>query len=951
MAERLNGKTPFTRRTHGSERRGVFPVPKLGFATQLEQSKRDKARLMEMVKQRNEALVQTPEQSDLGNKELPAYKHKQEILTNIEAYKAVILGGETGSGKSTQLPQYLYEAGYDMTIMLVPRRVIADGLGERIREEMSEQIEDFNGDETIGIIHGERSERHENNKILVMTPNTFIKMEKDLRANMGDKKVAIIADEIHEANLFTEIATGVAAMSVRDLESWRLVAASATHNAATLQSSFQELNGGYVPSINIEGRPFSVELQEEPEYTPMEVYVRRAQEHEKTMIFTSGKREIDHIIEETIKELEADEAGSSDKVIFRKLHGELSEFELGHINDPIPEGYRLIIVSSPAGMSGITIPGVTLVITDGTINRQELDDDGVPGLARHYLSRAEITQQIGRAGRDVGGGIGIMAKPTTVTDDVLRSKGKVVDVPQMEYYSFDDKERLDHAPPEIYSSNLARVVLSVAALDRHFGDINPYIPHPVKSSAIIAAEESLSRLGALDDEDKITSTGRAMDALPISPELSRGLYEMRKGGRTLQQLARAAFTAAAIDAGGLQDFADPDLIEWKKLIRPTTADDFIAQLDMMIALEDHGKTDLPMYQFTEAYNLNPKRVERARKSARKILKEFKINPDNMIVTLPLPDEEQQLRNDFTAGMIDLVHEEAGRSFKKVLYRNIHGNEDATQRLISGRSVSIPQKGQLVAGSPRWYKKRNKSGEYQRFDVVELTLHVDPAVVGVHALANNLLVGKLVSPRIEGDRIVEREQMMFGTIPVGEPVTTVWRESTPESSRNLLVQRSLETPGDAQLALRELADELEMYRERVPASVLSEYRSDNAPPELTKDAIRRLIEDYAHLTRSLSEIDHRLGQYIFSKNVTINRYYDDPSREYLQKLSPETIRIGGSEQRVLYENGQPYVTYTSREQRARMRTPVYLQDGREVLLQVAIKGGGKRRISMGDSEIN
>src|SRR5690606_27097677 len=118
------------------------------------------------------------------------------------------------------------------------------------------------------------------------------------------------------------------------------------------------------------------------------------------------------------------EAGSSEKVVFRILHSQLSKVELSHLNDPVPEGHRLVIVATPAGMSGITIEGLTLVITDGTINRQELDDENYGGLVRHYLSKAEIIQQIGRAGRDVAGGIGIVAKPTMVIEDMLRKKGK-----------------------------------------------------------------------------------------------------------------------------------------------------------------------------------------------------------------------------------------------------------------------------------------------------------------------------------------------------------------------------------------------------------------------------------------------------------------------------------------------------------------------------------------------
>jgi len=944
VTERTNGEAAFTRRTHGSSRRGVFPVPATSISSRQEQSRGDKARLIELMRQRNAERVATLE-SDLGNKELPAYKHKQEILANIESYKAIILGGATGSGKSTQLPQYLYEAGYDMTIMLVPRRVIADGLGDRIREELSGQIEDFNAEETVGIVHGERTERHDNNKILVMTPNTFIKMEQDLRKRFGDKKLAIVADEIHEANLFTEIATGAAAMSVREHENWRLVAASATHNADTLQKPFQKLNqDAYVPEIMIEGRPFNVELKEEPTKTPMEVYAAVGHEHEKTMIFTSGKREIDHIIEETKYVLDKANPGSSEKVVFRKLHGELSEYELSHIDDPIPADSRLVIVSSPAGMSGITIPGVTLVISDGTINRQELDEDGVPGLKRDQLAKSEVIQQIGRAGRDVPGGIGIIAKPTAIIDDILRQRGETVEVSQMEFVEFENREQ--HAPPEIYSTNLSRVVLSTARLGYRFSELNEYIPHPVKSSEIIKAEEALSRLGALDDDDKITTIGKFMDDFPISPELSRGLFEVRKRAGTLQQLARASFIAAALNEGGLQDFTEKDKIEWKKLLRTSTSNDYIAQLDIMTALEEATTSERPIFDFVDTYDLSPKRVERAQKGARKMLHLFNINIENIVVTAPTGTEEKELQDDFTAGLIDQIYREAGTAYRKKLYRNIHGNAESKRRNLSDRSVTIAKSGELIGGTARWYEKWNKRDKVsQRYDIVELTMPVDPAVVGRYARESKLLTGKPVEPRIDGDRVVEREQGMFGAIPVGEPVATGSREYISKEAQQLLVERVLQAPGEAQLALREIADELALYRQRTPEDVLNKLKKTDAPKDITKAFIKELIEGFAQTTRDGREIDLSLRHYLYSQNVAIDRYFDDEALVELQERSPDSIIVGDEETRVFYDNAQPYVTGLHKRQLAQITGPLYLPDGREVLKQVPLSGGGTERVSI------
>jgi mRNA-degrading endonuclease HigB of HigAB toxin-antitoxin module len=945
MVEKFNGNVPFRRKDHGSERRGVFPVPSVdAVGYQLEQSKQAKARLIERMKAQHKRIEAEPEPQGLGNRELPAFKHKTEIIERIEQNRATILGGETGSGKSTQVPQFLYEAGYDKIFVLVPRRVIADGLGDRIREELVAQLGESVATH-VGINHGERVDTHDDNRIVVMTPDTYNGMAYELVAKYKDKKVVIMSDEIHEANLFTEIATGVAAMSVLDNDKWRLIAASATHNTDTLLRPFAKINGdGEVPIVNIEGRPFEVELREQPDQTPMQVYASFDDEPEKTMIFTSGKREIDYIIDQTTSELEKREFGASLKIVFRKLHGELTEFELSHIDDPIPEGHRLVIVSSPAGMSGITIPGVTRVITDGTINRSELDDDGVSGLARRYLSKAGITQQIGRAGRDVPGGIGILSKPITIEEDRLRAQKREIENPHMPYVPFD--ERVSHEPAEIYHSNLGRVVLRVAALDRRFGDINEFIPHRVAQSAIIGAEESLFRLGALDEDDKVTPIGRDMNRFVVSPELSRGIVEARRNGRPIQHLAHIALIAAAIDNGGIQDFADRSS-NWKKFIRPTTGDDFVAQLDLMMAIGDTEKEydgESERYFFYD-HDLHPKKIERARKSARKILRILGVDSNNLVLRIPNSSDEALIRSDFTAGMIDLVYEETRRVHRKVYYKNIHGDSESTERLISGRSIAKSKKGSVVAGIPRWYEKRDRSGTPRRYDIVEQILSVSREDVGRYAEQNGLLVGRPLRSFVDGDMVVEQKQQMFGSIAVGKPIISKQQEYIPETTQKVLIESALKHPGKAQLALRAIAEELERYHQTIPSAELETYKKSSSPDEITKKTIEDLVRKFAKSTRSLSALDRRLAEELYSRGASINRYFDDEARVAFQARSPEEFEIAGHMTRVFYDMGTPYVTQLTREQRTKLHKPIYLPDEREIKLQV-IRDGKKFRVSVG-----
>lgn len=951
MVERQNGKGPYNRRTHGSQRRGVFSVPSAAsVGYQREQSLKGKAELLEKILTQHRAKIElaSNEEGGLGNKNLPSFNHKQEIVETIELNKAVILSGETGCGKSTQVPQYLYEAGYEKVYVLVPRRVIADGLSDRIQEELTAQLGE-RADNLVGVIHGERVETHQDNGIIVMTSDTFNGMLLDIEKEHSDKKVAIISDEIHEANLFTEIATGLAAVSVKRRDNWRLIASSATHNIATLIEPFRKIIGSdtaEVPLVNIEGRPFKVELKEEYSRTPMEVYALLEEQPDRTMIFTSGKKEIKYVIEQTRVAMEKYNPGSSEKTIFRVLHGELTESELSHINDPVPEGYKLVIVSSPAGMSGITIPGVTHVITDGTINRSELDADGVSGLRRHYLSRAGVMQQIGRAGRDVSGAIGILAKPIDADDNDRNSHGLRVEEPVMPFVPLNDnKNRLDYEPAEIYHSSLGRVVLRLAALDRRFNDINDFIPHKVEAASIINAEQSLNRIGGLDDADNITKIGLIMNKLPVSPEISRGLAEAMINNRPIQHLGRMAIIAAAAEQGGLQDFSSKDN-QWQSLIRPTTQDDLIAQLDIATvhpnAPLQYGRHD-DIYSLRE-YDLHPKKIERAQKCVRKIFKVMNIRAENFVPITPTSDEEILIRRDFTAGMVDLVYASSGTRNKKRYYRNIHGSNTSTERYIS-RSVAKLDEDALVAGFPRWFEKHISRNVLQHHDVVEQVFPVKVEDVVHFATQHGIVSIEPLPPKLTDDVVAEQGLCTFGSIRIGKPFA-IEREGISLDTQKIIVRLSLERQGPAQKALRSLVDELKSYRNIISPDELSKYRKSDAPEDITPQFIETLLHGFAKETRSLTFIDRKIAYYMYSKGIGINRYYDEEARYEMQQRSPRYIRIGDSESEIFYDHGTPYIRKLSRHQEMAAREGVYLPDGREVLLQIS-RRDGKYRMSLKD----
>lgn len=940
MGERYSGKDPQLKRgVYGTNRRGLigYAAGRTGLEQQRTQSYLDKQKLIEKFRRPAEERVLEPRPIDLGNKELAAYKTKKIFQDSVRENEVTISVGPTGSGKSTQGIQFLIESGYTHTYALVPRQIIADNLGERLREELAEH---FGKEVAIGmvdIIHGDRSEISPDSVATVMTPETFIKKQKEIREKHGDDEIIIFNDEVHEAALHTEIALAVSAIAVQDNPGWKLVLASATIDEAFVQATYKDLNEGKeVPVVRIESRPHQIATSERPDINAMEAYLEIGEDHEKLMIFTSGEKEIDHIIEETATLLEARKKGSSQNVVFRKLIGTLTaRARKAVFNDPVPDGSRLVVVSSPVGMSGLTFPGNTGVIVDGTVNRPRLNQYGIEGLERQPATQAEITQMFGRAARDVEGGVAMLVKPTNVVDDALRARGIDVEAPEFEFVPFEERD--EYPPVEIYNVNLSRTALEVAGMGLRLPDLDPHLMHKIEMTSVLNAETNLRHLGALKGNE-ITNLGRMMDKYPLSPELSRGLVEASQPGRTVLHMARAALIATAIDSGGLQDFSNKNLPLWDELVRPTSNDDFMTQHDIMTSLL--GKKDLEKTAYI--YNLQPRRVEQVMKTTEKVFKILGIRSSNIVFTPPKPEEEDLLRDDFTPGMLDLVYESSIKRGKVQQYLHVLGNEGSTHREISDRSTASDVSHEYIAGFPRWYTDRNR----QVHEIIDRTLIVKPETVARYASKMpDMLDADPLSPRFDGGRVVELEQFRFGSIIVGEPVPSK-RDIVPEDSRKLLEERVLQRPGIAQLALREIADELAWFEMAIPKSELDKYRAAHAPDPITHESIRELVYEKSELTRDMHVIDELLAAHIYSKNISIQKYFDQEALDELRTRSPSTVTIGKSVVDVHYENGQPYITKVGVTQRQAPLSDYYLPDGREILLQIARSQrlGGTVRLS-------
>lgn len=502
---------------------------------------------------------------DLGDKTLPAYKHKVEILDTLSENKISWLCGPTGSGKTTQTAQYALER-FDRVVVLMPRRVIVDNVTEYVEQNLREQLGKQYPDHLVGKIHGRATEATPDTRLCFMTAATFTKKLEQFSRDWHGEKTLVLVDEIHEANLEMEFATALAAKSIENTDKWHMAFSSATPDTEVSQAMYEDINGSALPVVTIEGRPHDIDITEDNVGTVSEAYLEYGKDSKKALVFVEGVRSI----EETIASIKRHTRHQSGRIRFFKLHSGISEAARREIFTAEPaEDESFVIVSTSAGQSGITIPEVDLVLSNGLTKSKEIGEEGAEGLPPRLCTQAELMQQAGRGGRDIDGAKFVLARPI--------SYGKIYLPEELKGFC-DIKSREQHIPPEIYHTNIVRNVLSAINLNGDFEDLNRYLMHPVASKKVIQESyDLLETLEAIDEEGRITKIGEFMDNLPLSPELSRALAEMIKRGGSLREVLALSAMAASISGGGFAAWHQPKEL-FQEFVSPDTTDDFFGRI-------------------------------------------------------------------------------------------------------------------------------------------------------------------------------------------------------------------------------------------------------------------------------------------------------------------------------------------------------------------------------------
>ena len=444
---------------------------------------------------------------------LPILERKDDIIAAIRKHPVVVITGETGSGKTTQLPKMCLEAGRGLAGMIgctQPRRIAATSVARRIAEEMGENI---------GLSIGYKI-RFDNRT----TREAFLKIMTDgilLMEAQTDPLLraydTIIVDEAHERSLNIDFVLGILKTILIRRSDFRIVITSATIDTEKFSKAF-----GNAPIIEVSGRLYPVEVRYEPldpkleekgEITPVEAAARvvedlvERRERGDILIFMPTEQDI----RETCDLL----AGRfREEIVILPLFSRLSAAQQQQVFRPLTT--RKIVVATNVAETSITIPGIRFVIDSGLARIAQYNPRSrTAGLPIRPISKSSADQRKGRCGR-VQHGVCIRL-----------------------YGEDDYLGRPLYTPPEILRSNLAGVILRMLALN--LGDIDafPFIDRPAQKS-IRDGIETLLELGGIEPESKdgrgpthpwrLTEQGRIMAQLPLDPRISRMILEALKEG-------------------------------------------------------------------------------------------------------------------------------------------------------------------------------------------------------------------------------------------------------------------------------------------------------------------------------------------------------------------------------------------------------------------------------------
>ncbi|MEL6497881.1 MAG: ATP-dependent RNA helicase HrpA [Planctomycetota bacterium] len=458
---------------------------------------------------------------------LPFSERVRDIADAVSDSQVVVLCGETGSGKSTQLPKLCLETGLGVSGIIghtQPRRLAARSVASRIAEELGVRL----GDE-VGSKVRFSDQTSDRTLIKVLTDGMLLAESRSDR--ILEQYDAIIVDEAHERSLNIDFLLGTLSRVLVKRSDLKVIITSATIDPDRFAAHFAAITKSDVPVIEVSGRTFPVEIEHhapmDESGRPLDLPEAIAEAAERlaikdgfgspgdVLVFLPGERDIREAARELRRRCEQTRLLAGTEIV--PLYARLSYAEQRRVFTRSPR--RRIVLATNVAETSLTVPGIRYVIDSGLARISRYSPRRrVQSLQIEPISQASARQRAGRCGR---------TEPGTC----------------IRLYSEDDHAKRDEFTlPEIQRTNLAGVILQMRSLNlgdpRQFPFLDPPEPRRINE-----AYDTLYELRAVDQNQQITKVGEQMARLPIDPRLARMLIEARDEG----VLSEALIVASALE--------------------------------------------------------------------------------------------------------------------------------------------------------------------------------------------------------------------------------------------------------------------------------------------------------------------------------------------------------------------------------------------------------------------
>ncbi|HME39180.1 MAG TPA: ATP-dependent RNA helicase HrpA [Steroidobacteraceae bacterium] len=775
--------------------------------------------------------------------DLPISARREDIMEALRLNQVVIVAGDTGSGKSTQLPQYCLELGRGVEAQIAhtqPRRLAARALAARIAEEVAQPV-----GVSVGFRVRFADQVSDATRLTLMTDGLLL---AELSADPQLKRYdTIIVDEAHERTLNVDLLMGVLKRLLPRRPDLKVIVTSATLDVERISRFFDD-----APIITVSGRthPIEVRYREAPEDAEdpdlpaavLAAYREIAAEPKPIgagdiLVFLPGEREIRDVGELLQRELQGE-------VEVLELYSRLSWEQQSKI---FQRGSRQrIVLATNVAETSITVPGIRAVIDSGLARISRYSPRSrLQRLPIEPVSRASAEQRKGRCGR-LGAGLCLRLYPQA-----------------------DFEARDAFTEPEILRTNLAALLLRLAADGLGEAESFPFIDAP-DGRALSDGYRLLQELQALDAERKITRRGRAMARLPLDPRLARALLESKR--------FRAESELLAIVAG----LSVPDI-----RIAPTAGSAAAVEPAQKDAFEDSKSEFSALVKVWRAYR-------RAREGPRRELKRWCKERRFSLLRLSEWDDVYAQVAD-RAAEIGIVAQRQAASYTGVHRSLLAGfctmvgmrGEDGYQG-TRGVHFHIFPGSPLVRRRPRWVMAANIVETSRVF--ARRVAEIEPQ--WIEGAVPHLLKREYLEPDWDEEReeVVARERVSFLGLTLSANRVVNYGPIAPEESRRIfareaLVHQRMHRRPEWLLANDAAVREAQRMEERLRTRDL--LQSTEAFVEFYDRALPRQVSSAATLeyfTRHLSEPERR------SLHLTAGQIFArEPAPEALAQF-PEVTQV-------------------------------------------------------------